>query len=121
MEEAASQALALGSTYVKACGECNGIVLCLLLKLVLVNDSYIVEPEGLLVKLSLDTPIDEKITWFLKYTDIILSREGRVEFYIGRSNWPGVYGAACKDAGLVNAFVEIPEPEETMLFEEGEA
>ena len=118
MEEAVSQALALGSTYVKACGECNGIVLCLLLKLMLVNDSYMVEPEGLLVKLSLDTPIDEKITWFLKYTDTIRSHGGRVELYVGRSNWPGVYGAACKDAGLVNAFVEIPEPEETMLFED---
>jgi hypothetical protein len=103
---------------VKACGECNGIVLCLLLKLVLVNDSYMVEPEGLLVKLPLDTPIDEKITRFLKYTDTIRSRGGRVEFYIGRSNWPGVYGVACKDAGLANAFVEIPEPEETMLFED---
>jgi len=83
-----------------------------------VNDSYMVEPEGLLVKLPPETPLDEKTTWFLKYTETIRSFGGSVELYIGRSSWPGVYGLACRDTGLANTFVELPEPEEAMLFEE---
>ncbi len=73
------------------------------------------------MKLPPDTPLDEKTTWFLKYTETIRSHGGVVEFYIGRSGWPGVYGLACKDTGLANTFIELPEPEEAMLFEEGEA
>lgn len=121
LRDAASQARELGADYARVCGECEGVRLCLLLKLVLVDESYRVEPVGLSILMPPETVLDEKIAQFLKYTEIIRSRGGRVEFFIGKTYWPGAYGVACRSGGLANASIEIPEPEEVVLYEEDEA
>jgi hypothetical protein len=89
---ALDNAIGLGWDYLRLCGYCENLELCLILSVSpLSPQNYLVDIVGLYVNVGENKQIDQKIASLFKHANYIVKQGCKVLFYVKRERLIGVY------------------------------
>jgi len=118
---ALDSAIGLGWDYLKLCGHCENLELCLILSVSpLSPQNYLVNIVGLYVSVDENTQIDQKITLLFKHANYIVKQGRKVLFYVKRERLIGVYYTLCSSGEANWTNYEYPSSEELEYVSEEE-
>ncbi|MEM1628343.1 MAG: hypothetical protein QXP02_01365 [Desulfurococcaceae archaeon] len=106
------EAVVSGKEYVKICRKCGDINICVYANITSEDIEPCIKTLALSVLMSSEKELDSFMLALFKYSHIIISKKGFVEFYIPREYAIGVYYGTCKDTSMDWDVFELLEYED---------